>query len=155
MLRQSFYDLYLYIDLLIHTLVNLLTLSELVIKIEQLSCLLLLYTLLISKLVNTFFSYIYKVFLHQNINPRSVAMAIVWVLLDCSILYELICHRQKEEESDYTLLVKVLKNTIEDEFMDEVLSRFTYEVYYDLYFEPNILSPIGKMQSQQKDFPSI
>lgn len=118
MLRQSFYDLYLYIDLLIHTLVNLLTLSELVIKIEQLSCLLLLYTLLISKLVNTssFFSqresklvYIYKVFLHQNINPRSVAMAIVWVLLDCSILYELICHRQKEEEADYTLLVKVLK----------------------------------------------
>lgn len=96
-----------------------------------------------------------KVFLHQNINPRSVAMAIVWVLLDCSILYELICHRQKEEEADYTLLVKVLKNTIEDEFMDEVLSRFTYEVYYDLYFEPNILSPIGKMQSQQKDFPSI
>lgn len=72
-----------------------------------------------------------KVFLHQNINPRSVAMAIVWVLLDCSILYELICHRQKEEEADYTLLVKVLKNTIEDEFMDEVLSRFTYEVYYD------------------------
>lgn len=51
---------------------------------------------------------------------------------------ELICHRQKEEEADYTLLVKVLKNTIEDEFMDEVLSRFTYEVYYDLYFEPNI-----------------
>lgn len=97
-----------------------------------------------------------KVFLHQNINPRSVAMAIVWVLLDCSILYELICHRQKEE-ADYTLLVKVLKNTIEDEFMDEVLSRFTYEVYYDLYFEPNILSPIGKMQSQsqQMDFPSI
>lgn len=94
--------------------------------------------------------YIYKVFLHQNINPRSVAMAIVWVLLDCSILYELIC-----QEADYTLLVKVLKNTIEDEFMDEVLSRFTYEVYYDLYFEPNILSPIGKMQSQQKDFPSI
>lgn len=41
--------------------------------------------------------------------------------------------------------------------MDEVLSRFTYEVYYDLYFEPNILSPIGKMQSQsqQMDFPSI
>lgn len=101
--------------------------------------------------------YIYKVFLHQNINPRSVAMAIVWVLLDCSILNELICHRQKEEEADYTLLVKVLKNTIEDEFMDEVLSRFTYEVYYDLYFEPNILSPIGKMQSQsqQMDFPSI
>lgn len=91
-----------------------------------------------------------KVFLHQNINPRSVAMAIVWVLLDCSILYELIC-----QEADYTLLVKVLKYTIEDEFMDEVLSRFTYEVYYDLYFEPNILSPIGKMQSQQKDFPSI
>lgn len=118
MLRQSFYDLYLYIDLLIHTLVNSLTLRELVIKIEQLSCLLLLYTLLISKLVNTssFFSqresklvYIYKVFLHQNINPRSVAMAIVWVLLDCSILYELICHRQKEEEADYTLLVKNIK----------------------------------------------
>lgn len=96
--------------------------------------------------------YIYKVFLHQNINPRSVAMAIVWVLLDCSILYELIC-----QEADYTLLVKVLKYTIEDEFMDEVLSRFTYEVYYDLYFEPNISSPIGKMQSQsqQMDFPSI
>lgn len=113
MLRQSFYDLYLYIDLLIHVnikwacnqnrTVELFT-STLYLAHKQISEHVKFYSQRESKLV-----YIYNVFLHQNINPRSVAMAIVWVLLDCSILYELICHRQKEEEADYTLLVKNIK----------------------------------------------
>lgn len=42
-------------------------------------------------------------------------------------------------------------------WMKYLADSHNYEVYYDLYFEPNILSPIGKMQSQsqQMDFPSI